>query len=79
MSAPVTIPKNQSEVYRIEPKEFKGHRFVDLRVWYLPKDSEEYRPTGKGVAINPDALGRVIAALTDARQAFAPDALERVP
>lgn len=65
------IEKNSREVYRIVRRTFKGHRLVDLRVWYDDPDTGEPRP-GKGVAIKAEALPKIIAGLQEAAKVDAP-------
>lgn len=60
------IPKNSRESYRVRLGEFKGHRFVDVRIWF--GEADQRKPSGKGVAIRPDALPAVISALQDAQK-----------
>lgn len=59
------IPKNSREAYRVRIGEYKGHRFIDVRIWY--GDEKDRKPSGKGVAIRPDAIPAVIAALQEAQ------------
>jgi hypothetical protein len=44
------MEKNQSEVIRIKIEEFKGYKFLDIRV-YFQDQSGEWKPTKKGVAV----------------------------
>ena len=60
------IQKNAVEVVRVSLTEFKGHQLVDLRVYFLD-DSDEFRPSKKGVCLKPDLLGEVIQALERAQ------------
>ena len=39
------IKKNSSEVYRIYEKEYEGYKFIDVRIYYMDKNSGEYKPT----------------------------------
>ena len=41
------IKKNSSEVYRIFEKEYEGYKFIDVRIYYMDKNSGEYKPTKK--------------------------------
>jgi len=45
------IRKNKSEVIRIQLKEYKEHKLIDLRVWYEDEEGE-YKPTKKGISFN---------------------------
>ena len=59
------IKKNSQEIIRVESKEYKGNKFVDCRVYFLDKDSGEYRPTKKGISFNHNVAKEVIEALLE--------------
>lgn len=61
-----TIGKNATEEYRVRLVEFHKRPFVDLRVFATSDATGERVPTKKGVAIRPDKLGAIIAALQQA-------------
>jgi len=63
MAKPFIIEKNSRERLQIERSEFKGRRLLSMRVWYLDKDSGEYRPGRDGFAIKEEALPEILAAL----------------
>ena len=44
------IKKNSQEIIRVESKEYKGNKFLDCRVYFLDKVTQEYRPTKKGIS-----------------------------
>jgi len=48
------IEKGGGEIIRIEISEFKGQKYLNLRIWYTDKASGEYKPTPKGIAIRPE-------------------------
>ena len=50
------IKKNSQEIIRIENKEYKGNKFLDCRDYYLDKDTQEYRPTKKGISFNHNVI-----------------------
>ena len=50
----IAIPKNKSQEFRVSLEDFKGHAFVNVRVWYRDKDDDEMRPGRQGVAVNLD-------------------------
>ncbi|GJD52696.1 hypothetical protein OPKNFCMD_5462 [Methylobacterium crusticola] len=56
------IPKNAREALRVQLREFKGHEFVDLRLFVIGPDGELV-PTQKGIGVHPRLLRRVIEAL----------------
>ena len=45
------IKKNSQEIIRVESKEYKGNKFLDCRVYFLDKVTQEYRPTKKGISL----------------------------
>lgn len=60
------VERSQTEVIRISTEEFKGRSYVDVRVYF--EDNEgEWKPTKKGVTINPDKLEQVIELLKEAQ------------
>ncbi len=48
-----TIEKNPDEEIRISLREYKGHLFVDIRIYWKPPEGEP-GPTRKGVTFNPE-------------------------
>jgi hypothetical protein len=54
------IQKNQKEKIIVSTNEYKGNKYVDLRVHYEDETSGEYKPTKKGIAINPKILPEVV-------------------
>ncbi len=44
--------KNATEEVRVSLTEYKGHKLIDLRIYYEPEDGEERRPTKKGITID---------------------------
>jgi hypothetical protein len=49
------IIRNETEILRISAEEFKGRKYVDIRV-YFENDEGEWKPTKKGVTIQPDKI-----------------------
>lgn len=66
------IDKGGGEIIRVEISEFKGQQYLNLRVWYLDKKTEEYKPTQKGITVRPefydDLKQAVLAAEPEIRQ-----------
>lgn len=60
------IEKNTKEKIRVSIEEFKGHRFIDCRV-YFADDAGAWHPTKKGIALNNECIEDVIKALQQAR------------
>ena len=46
----------KGEGYRtvVTLKGFSGNKYIDLRKWFKFKESKEYRPTGKGICLEPE-------------------------
>ncbi|OGL04425.1 MAG: hypothetical protein A3J45_16480, partial [Candidatus Rokubacteria bacterium RIFCSPHIGHO2_02_FULL_69_13] len=68
-----TIEKNADEEIRVSLREYKGHPFMDIRVYWKPPEGEP-GPTKKGVTLNPElfpglkkAMGALEAALVKAK------------
>ena len=53
------IKKNSTEVYRIYEKEYEGYKFIDVRIYYMDKNSGEYKPTKKGISIMPNNVEEI--------------------
>lgn len=59
------IPRNSTEKTIVSISEYKGKTFVDARVYY---DADgEYKPTKKGITVQPDALDTFIGLLQKAK------------
>ena len=54
------IQKNQKEKIIVSTNEYKGHKYVDLRVHYEDESTKEYKPTKKGIGVNPKILPEVV-------------------
>jgi len=62
------IPKNATEVIRIQESEFKGRKYIDVRVWVKPDaPADDPTPTKKGVTFGRDQLDDMICALKELR------------
>lgn len=57
----ILIPKNSREEIQVDVREYKGNRYIDVRVCFEGKDGV-IRPTARGVTIRPD----LAASLADA-------------
>lgn len=44
--------KNAAEEVRVSLTEFKGHKLIDVRIYYEPEDGGERRPTKKGITVD---------------------------
>lgn len=57
--------KNANEEVRVSLDDFKGHRLVNIRVWFAGDDGE-MRPGKQGLAIRLEQLPQLRDALTEA-------------
>jgi len=64
----VRIPKGPRAELRVTVKTWKGRRVIDVRCWSPMKDTGEYGPTRKGVAVDARMLPALIEALHLAQQ-----------
>lgn len=57
--------KSGSSAIRVEKKEFKGKKYIDIRKYYRDRESEkqELLPTKKGIFIPIDLVDKVIKAI----------------
>ena len=58
----ISIPKNSREEIQVAAREYKGARYLDLRIHYEDK-SGEIRPTVKGITLRPDLADALIDAI----------------
>ena len=62
------IQKNQKEKIIVSTNEYQGHKFIDLRVHYEDETSGEYKPTKKGIAVNPKIVDEVVEMMLEAKK-----------
>ena len=60
------LERNATEVVRVSTEEFKGRKYIDIRI-YFKNDEGEWKPTKKGVTIQPDRIGDLISLLNKAK------------
>ena len=63
------IPKNTREVYQFRLGEFKGHKFMDMRI-FVKEDCKDPAPTKKGLAVSPALFGEFKKALAQVEEAM---------
>ena len=56
--------KNSREQVYVRLHVFEGRPLVDIRVWYQDRETEEWRPTAKGVAVSTELYEVLLAAIT---------------
>tara|TARA_Y100000310_G_scaffold202386_1_gene202529 strand:- start:1581 stop:1820 length:240 start_codon:yes stop_codon:yes gene_type:complete len=71
--ARTVIEKNSRESIVVSETEYKGNKYVDVRVFYKDTDGS-LKPTRKGVSVRPEK----VAELRDALSAFVDDSVELV-
>jgi hypothetical protein len=49
------IERGETEVLRVSAEEYKGRKYIDVRI-YFENDEGEWKPTKKGVTIQPDRV-----------------------
>ncbi len=64
------VPRSETEIIRISRREYKGVHYVDLRVFFKDKQTEEFRPTKKGLTIKKDQIHEVAKAVCLAEEAL---------
>ncbi len=62
------IDKGSGEIIRVEISEYRNQKYLNLRVWYTDKNSGEYKPTQKGIAIRPELYPQLKAAILAAEK-----------
>lgn len=62
------VQKNNTEKFIVEAKEFKGKKFVDVRIYYLDKNDDEYKPTKKGITLTVNTYEPLMRLITEAYQ-----------
>jgi len=59
------IARNETEVLRISTAEYKGRTYVDVRI-YFEGDDGEWKPTKKGITIQPDKVEEFLGLIKQA-------------
>lgn len=65
-----TIPRSAAEEIQIQLSEYKGKKFLDLRVYYTTDGGASWLPTKKGVAIYPENIEALKEAIETAQKEF---------
>ena len=63
------LPKNSRESIKFSLAEFKGHKFIDMRV-FVKEDGKDPVPTKKGLAVPPTLWPQFKAALAQLEEAM---------
>ena len=60
--ARTVIEKNSRESIVVSETEYKGSKYVDVRIFYKDGPKETLTPTRKGVSLRRDQLDELVAA-----------------
>ena len=63
-----SIPRTETEQIQVSINEFKGKKYLDLRIYYTTDDGANWLPTKKGVTVSPDNLMLLKDAVEEAMQ-----------
>jgi hypothetical protein len=65
-----SIPRSATEEIHIQINEYKGKKYLDMRVYYTTDDGINWNPTKKGVTFSPDKLDELKQAIEEAQKEF---------
>lgn len=65
-----SFKRNENEEIKISTGVYKDKEYVDIRVFYLDKTSNDWRPTKKGITINRSLLSGLLEGLKQAEGEF---------
>ena len=63
------IGRTETEVVRVSVEEYKGRKYVDVRI-YFENDEGDWKPTKKGVTIQPDRLDLFMDLIRQAKESL---------
>lgn len=63
-----TIPRTATEEIQVKISEYKGKKFLDLRIFYTTDSGNTWNPTKKGVAVYPENLAALKEAIEIAQR-----------
>jgi len=63
------IGRTETEVVRVSIEEYKGRKYVDVRI-YFENDEGEWKPTKKGVTIQPDKIDLFMDLIRQAKESL---------
>ena len=65
-----TIPRSATEEIQVKVSEYKGKKYLDLRIFYTTDNGATWLPTKKGVAIYPENIELLKEAIDLAQKEF---------
>jgi len=66
----LSIARSATEEVQVAINEYKGKKYLDLRIYYTTDEGATWGPTKKGVTFSPDKLEELKAAIDTAIEAF---------
>lgn len=58
------LQTSKTGIIRVTKTNFKGKDYLDIRKYYLDKETEEYKPTRKGCTIPLNLIEKIKEAIT---------------
>ena len=65
-----TFEKNAREEIKVQLTEYKGHQLLDIRIFFLPADGGESRPTRRGITMSTNLIPHLKKAIGEAQSAL---------
>lgn len=65
-----TIPRSATEEIHVRVNEYKGKKYLDLRIFYTTDGGLTWLPTKKGVAVYPESIELLKEAIELAQKEF---------
>jgi len=65
-----SISRSATEEIHVQINEYKGKKYLDMRVYYTTDDGLNWSPTKKGVTFPPEKLEEVKKAIEEAQKEF---------
>ena len=65
-----TVSRSDTERIQVSINEYRGKKYLDLRVYYTTDDGMNWNPTKKGVTFSPDKLNELKTAIEQAIAEF---------
>ena len=66
-----SFKRNDQEEIKVSVGTYKEKEYVDIRVFFRDAQTDEWRPTKKGITINRDLLGELSEGVKQAERSFA--------
>lgn len=63
-----SIQKNRRQRIDVRVNEYKGTTFLDIREYFLHRESGEWRPGRKGIAVRDELYPELLRAVADAAE-----------